>query len=126
MTATHRRCTLATMKNLGERIRELRDEKDLSMRELAKRAEISSAYLSDIEFDKRHPSDDVMHRLADALDTTFKELKEYDTRKAVEEMKQRVSKDPRLGFALRRVLDENVTAEELVKLANDKAKRAKK
>ena len=92
------------MKNLGERIRELRDEKDLSMRELAKRAGISSAYLSDIEFDKRHPSDDVMHRLADALDTTFKELKEYDTRTAVEEMKQRVSKDPRLGFALRRVL----------------------
>jgi transcriptional regulator with XRE-family HTH domain len=115
------------MKSLGERIRELRDEKDLSLRELCKKAgQISPAFLSDIELGRRHPSDHVLKAIAKALGTTFDDLKEYDARPAVEEIKRRLLKDPKLGFAFRRVLDENVSPEELLKLANDKAKRNKK
>ncbi|MFS8087439.1 MAG: helix-turn-helix domain-containing protein [Acidobacteriota bacterium] len=114
------------MKNLGERIRELRDGKDLSLRELCKKAGISPAFLSDIELGRRHPSDTVLRAIAKVLGTTFDDLKEYDERPAVEEIKRRLLKDPKLGFAFRRILDENVSAEELVKLADDKAKRTKK
>jgi transcriptional regulator with XRE-family HTH domain len=115
------------MKSLGERIRELRDEKDLSLRELCKKAGgISPAFLSDIELGRRHPSDQVLTAIAKALKTTFEDLKKHDTRPALEEMKRRAMQDPKLGFAFRRILDENVSSDELLKLANDKAKRLKR
>jgi transcriptional regulator with XRE-family HTH domain len=115
------------MKSFGERIRELRDEKDLSLRELCKKAgNISPAFLSDIELGRRHPSDQVLTAIAKALGTTFEELKKHDTRPAMEEMKRRVMQDPKLGFAFRRMLDENVSSDDLLKLANDKAKKLKK
>jgi transcriptional regulator with XRE-family HTH domain len=117
------------MKSLGERIRELRDEEDLSLRELCKKAgDISPAFLSDIELGRRHPSEQVLRDIAKAFRnrTTLEELKTYDTRPAVEEIKRRVLQDPRMGFAFRRILDENVSTEDLLKLADDKAKRNKK
>jgi transcriptional regulator with XRE-family HTH domain len=115
------------MKTLGERIRELRDEKDLSLRELCKKAgDISPAFLSDIELGRRHPSDQVLRALAKALGTSAEELKEYDNRQAVQEIKRRALQDPKLGFAFRRILDENISSDDLLKLANEKARRSKK
>ena len=115
------------MKSLGERIRELRDEMDLSLRELCMKAgDISPAFLSDIELGRRHPSDQVLRAIAKALGSTVEELKAYDNRPAVEEIKRRAMQDPKLGFAFRRILDENISSDELLKLANDKAKRSKK
>lgn len=115
------------MKSLGERIRELRDERDLSLRELCKAAgDISPAFLSDIELGRRHPSDPVLRDIAKVLETDFDELKEYDTRPAVEEMKRRALSNPTMGFAFRKMLDANVSPEDLLKLASEKAKKAKK
>jgi transcriptional regulator with XRE-family HTH domain len=115
------------MKSLGERIRELRDEKDLSLRELCRKADdISPAFLSDIELGRRHPSDQVLRAISRALGSTVEELKEYDNRPAVEEIKRRAMQDPNLSFAFRRILDENISSDDLLKLANDKAKRSKK
>jgi transcriptional regulator with XRE-family HTH domain len=131
LTAKVYTCTLSEMKSLGARIRELRDEKDISLRELGKRVgPLSAAYLSDVELGRRNPTDEVLRAIAKALGTTFDELKQYDNRPAAEEMKRRTLHSPQLGFAFRRILDENVSEEELVKellkLANDKAKRIKK
>lgn len=114
------------MKSLGERIRELRDDRDLLLRELCKASgDISPAFLSDIELGRRHPSDPVLRDIAKALKTDFADLKAHDTRPAVEEMKRRALADPNMGFAFRRILDTNVSSEDLLKLANDKAKRDK-
>lgn len=115
------------MKSLGERIRELRDERDLSLRELCKAAgDISPAFLSDIELGRRHPSEQVLKDIAKALKTDFGELKEHDTRPAVEEMKRRALSNPTMGFAFRRMLDADISPEELLKLASDKEKKNKK
>ncbi|KXK05261.1 MAG: HTH-type transcriptional regulator SinR [Acidobacteria bacterium OLB17] len=115
------------MKSLGERIRELREERDLSLRELCKKAgDISPAFLSDIELGRRHPSDQVLKEIAKALKTDLAELKSHDTRPAVEEMKRRAMSDPALGFAFRRMLDANVSPEDLLKLVEDKAKKSAK
>jgi len=114
------------MKSLGQRIRELRDENDLSLRELSTKAQVSRAFLSDIELDRRSPSDNILRALATALGTTFEDLKQLDNRPTLEEIRRRVLVNPKLGFAFRRLLDENVSPEDLVKLADDKAKRKKK
>lgn len=102
------------MKTLGERIRELREERDLSVRELAKKLKVSAPFLSDVELGRRHPSEDVLERLATALETTPDDLKKHDTRPPVQELKRMAASDPVMGFALRKMVDDGVDAKELL------------
>jgi transcriptional regulator with XRE-family HTH domain len=112
-------------KTLGERIRELREAKDYSIRELAKKLKVSAAFLSDVELGRRHPSGDVLERLAQLLGETSKELKKHDARPPVQELKRIAASNPTMGFALRRMVDEKVSPEELIKFL-DRHERDKK
>jgi transcriptional regulator with XRE-family HTH domain len=94
------------VKTLGERIRELREAKDVSLRELARRLDISAAHLSDIELGRRYPSDKLFAKIARTLRTTVGALRDYDTRPPVDELKRMAAKDPAFGLALRRVVNE--------------------
>jgi transcriptional regulator with XRE-family HTH domain len=104
------------MNMLGERIRELRDKKDLSLRELAKTLNISAAFLSDIELGRRFPSDKVLAGMAKALETTVEDLRTYDTRVPVEDIKRRANSDPMLGMFLRKVIDKKISAKRLLEV----------
>lgn len=62
-------------KALGRRLRAARERQDLSLSEVARRAGISKAYLSQLENgESSHPSYDVMGRLAAALATSIPDL----------------------------------------------------
>jgi transcriptional regulator with XRE-family HTH domain len=112
------------MKTMGQRIRELRDEKDLSLRGLAKKlGGLSAAFLSDVELGRRHPSAKVLNEMARVLDTTVDELKSYDTRSSIEDLRRLAAQDPRFRLAFRLVRDKRVTPEDLIKLANRKPDR---
>lgn len=113
-------------KTLGERIRELREAKDLSGRELAKKLEVSAAFLSDIELGRRYPSDKVLSEIARMLGTTVEDLRKYDTRAPVKDLKRLAMLNPAYGLAFRRVIDKKVSAEELINLANKKSERDKR
>lgn len=104
------------MKSLGEKIRELREHKDISLRELAKKLEISAAFLSDVELGRRNPSKKVLRQIALDLDVKPEELENYDTRLPVEEMRRMVQADPAFGLALRKVIDKKISPEDLMKL----------
>jgi len=122
----HRKLTVDySMKPLGERIRELRDQHDLSVRELAKKIKVSAPFLSDIELGRRHPSDEVLKSIAAALRTALGELKKHDARPPVQELRRIAANDPAMGFALRRVVDEGVDANELIEFL-DRHVRSKK
>ncbi len=114
------------MKPLGERIRELRDQHDLSVRELAKKAKVSAPFLSDVELGRRHPSDEVLKLIASCLDTTLDELKKHDSRPPVEELKRISANNPAMGFALRRVVDEDVSPDELLEFLKHHGRSKKK
>ena len=115
------------MKTLGERVRELRDEKDLSLREFAKKlGGLSAAFLSDVELGRRHPSDKVLLRMAQVLGTSIVELRSHDTRAPVEDLKRQTHADPTWGLALRRMIDAKVDPEQLMKLADDTERKRKK
>lgn len=62
----------------GERVRELRLEKQLTQRELADRLGVSFTYVSKVENEKLHfgnyPSEKFIHRLADELEADENEL----------------------------------------------------
>ncbi|HXU21052.1 MAG TPA: helix-turn-helix transcriptional regulator [Verrucomicrobiae bacterium] len=114
------------MKTLGERIRELRETKDLSVRELARRLGITAPFLSDVELGRRHPKDEVLKAIASHLGTTFEELKKHDSRPPVQELKRMAAANPAMGFALRRVVDEGIKPEALLKFLNTQGGAKKK
>ena len=113
------------MKTLGEQIRELREQRDFSVRELAKKLEVSAAFLSDVELGRRYPSDDVLKRLASKLGTQVDELKKYDSRAPVQELKRMAASDPAMGFALRRVVDGGISSKDLFEFLKQHEKKSK-
>jgi transcriptional regulator with XRE-family HTH domain len=110
-----------TARTLGERIRELREAQDWSLREFGKKLDglklegLSAAFLSDVELGRRHPSERVLADMARVLGTTVDDLKSYDVRPTVQEIKRLVDRNPAFGFAFRRVLDKDMSPEELLK-----------
>lgn len=114
------------MKTLGQRIRELREEKDYSLRELAKKLGVSAAFLSDVELGRRYPSDKVFASIALILDTKLEDLRQYDTRPTIEDLKRLTSSDPLYGVAFRKVIDGKISPQDLIDLAEKKSQRKKK
>lgn len=108
------------MKTLGERIRELREEKDLSLRELATTISVSAAFMSDVELGRRHPSDKHLAAIARVLETSIEDLAEYDTRPPVQEFRRRTLSDPEFGFAFRQVMDRKVSSKELLEFLKNR------
>jgi len=53
--------------DLGQELRRLRKEAGITLRGLAATVEVSAAHLSDIEHNRRRPSDDLLRRIARAL-----------------------------------------------------------
>lgn len=114
------------MTTLGEYIRNSRDEKDISLREFAKKIGCSAAFLSDIELGKRNPSEDVFNKIAQCLGVTVTELKKYDTRPPTENMRKASVSDPKMAFAFRTLIDKNISPEDLLKFAENHSKKSKK
>jgi transcriptional regulator with XRE-family HTH domain len=104
--------------SLGQRLRELRDKADLSLRELAKRSGISSPFLSDIELGRRFPSEEILRKLAAALSVPVEDLKKYDNRGPIADLKRLMDSDPKLGFAFRTAVEKvksgELTAEDII------------
>ena len=109
--------------SLGQKIKELRDTADLSLRELATKLGVSAPFLSDIELGRRFPSEEVFAKLANAFNVSVDELQKYDSRQPVAELKRMVENNPGLGFAFRTVVenikDGKMTPESLAKLLLD-------
>jgi len=110
-------------KTLGQRLRELREAADLSLRALADKVQKTAPFLSDVELGRRHPSEEVLARLAKALRTTVEDLKQYDSRPPVDEIRKRAAEDPAFGFALRRVIDDKITPAELQEFLTKRGKK---
>jgi len=102
---------------LGHYIRGLREARDLSLRELAKKLDCSAAFLSDIELGRRYPSEKVLKDIADILKVKVDDLKAHDVRPPIEDIKRLTQNDPRYAMAFRTVIDHGVSPEQLMKLA---------
>jgi transcriptional regulator with XRE-family HTH domain len=69
-----------TAKNFGEYLKQKREEKQISLRELARRLEVSAPFLSDVENNRRAPlTEERLATLADVLNLSEAEKAEmYD------------------------------------------------
>ena len=104
------------MQTLGRRLRELRERNRISLRSLAARVRITAPYLSDIELDRRHPSDRVLIDLARALHAPVEDLRQLDPKSLLMEIQKRILSDANYAFALRHVVDRCATAEDLMQM----------
>jgi|SRR5579859_3535218 len=104
---------------LGQRLRELRDQQDISLREFARKLGCSAPYWSDVELGRRYASEDMLKEAARILKTSFLDLKALDTRPPLEELKRATAEDPRYAIAFRRLIDSKVSPEALLKLAGE-------
>lgn len=117
--------TAGMQTTLGDRLRQLRDAQDLSLRELAKQlGDITAAHLSDIEFGRRYPSDELLARLAGFFKVKEADLRTLDTRPRMEEIKRMAHSNPAFGLALRKLVDKEISPDDVLKLT--KAKEQKK
>lgn len=93
-------------KTLGSRLRELRQARGYSMRELVSRSGLKSvAFIADLERGFRHPSPEVLVRIASALNVPLAELREYDLRPPLQEISVIASQDPAWSQVFRRIVD---------------------
>lgn len=113
------------MKTLGQKIRELRQERDLSLRELATRIGVSSAFMSDVELGRRNPSDKHMEAVAHVLETPLEDLQKCDTRPPLREFQRATLADPGYSFAFRQIIDRNISSEELLQFIRDHDARSR-
>src|ERR1700751_3618668 len=104
--------------SLGQRLHELRDKADLSLRELSKKVGISRTFISYIELGRRFPSEEILAKLASALNVSLEELKQYDNREPIADLKRLMDSNPKLGFAFRTAVEKlksgELTAEDII------------
>ena len=98
-------------KTLGERIRELRLQRNLPLRQLAIRVGKSAPFISDVELGRRFPSDDVLAAIASELGVDPSHLREYDFRESVSALKRWSQTDPAWGVALRTTAEQIETGQ---------------
>lgn len=109
------------METLGGRIRFLRDQHDLSLREFARKlGDVTAAHISDIENGRRNPSSDLLLKIAKALAVPVEDLEKLGAGLPLEELRDAVRREPALGFALRKVAEEGISAEELLRFTKQR------
>jgi transcriptional regulator with XRE-family HTH domain len=112
-------------KSLGDIIREARDKKNWSLRDLAKKLEKTPSYLSDIENDRRVPAEEMLQDLARLLDLNFDDLMARAGRLG-EETTRYMMKTPAAGMLFRKVSAYKLQEEQLQKLAKEVDELVKK
>lgn len=65
------------LKNLGNRIKKLRLEKNLTQETLAEKAAIDTSYVGGIESGKRSPSIYCLYQIAAALNVSLKDIADF-------------------------------------------------
>jgi transcriptional regulator with XRE-family HTH domain len=96
---------MKTAHTLGGKIQSLRTEAGLTLRGFALKVEISAAFLSDIERDRRRPSEAVLRRIAKQLPgTTYEELDALSTT-LEQDLQRMVAETPEARQLLRTVFE---------------------
>lgn len=65
-------------KQLGERIRMLRQNRGLSQEKLGEKADLNTSFIGQIERGGKKPTIETLEKIVIALDTTFEELFAFD------------------------------------------------
>lgn len=102
-------------RTLGARVRQARVGEKLGLRELARRLKKTPSYLSDIENDRRIPSEEVLRDISRELPLEFEELMTLAGRFG-EEAQRYLQRSPAAAALFRRITESKLGEEDLGKL----------
>jgi len=112
----HTVCFVAYMaETLGDRIRDARVALGFGVRGLAGQLGVSPSYISDIENDRRVPSEAVLRAIGERLDLDFDELMALAGRFG-EDADRYMRRTPAAGALFRRLTEQKVPNEEIEEL----------
>jgi transcriptional regulator with XRE-family HTH domain len=100
---------------IGDVIREARAEFGLSLRDVTKQLHITPSYLSDIENNRRVPSEEVLRKLANLLKLDYDDLMARAGRFGAQALRY-MKRTPATGVLLRRLAEGNAPRETVEKL----------
>ena len=105
--------------SLGDKIKDLRTQLGISLRELARRSDMSAPHLSDIELGRRFPSEELLLRLAQELKVQPSELRNLDNRDSLNDLKRMMTANPTWGVAFKKMAEDSksgsLTPEEMLR-----------
>lgn len=112
---------------LGERIKRVRQERELGLRETAAKVGISATYLSRIENcqDPSPPTEKTIRALAELLEDDFDELMRLAGR-VPEDVQKVLKADPKMAAFLRTARQQKVSGAELLEMLDARKKRGGK
>jgi transcriptional regulator with XRE-family HTH domain len=102
----------------GDRIRMERARRRMTLRQLAKETGNTASYLSDIENDRRVPSEAVIRNLASVLDLDVDDLLAKAGRFG-ENADRYLRRNPEVGMLFRRMSDRNVSGDVIRRLLEE-------
>jgi transcriptional regulator with XRE-family HTH domain len=107
-----------TNTTLGDVIRKARVATDQSLREFARAVGITPSYQSDIENDRRVPSEDVLKKIADLLGLNYEELMALAGRFG-EDASRYLRRHPTAGALFRKLSETNAPEDVLRKMLRE-------
>lgn len=114
------------LETLGDRIKRVRKERGLGLRETAGKIGISATFLSRVETnaEKAAPSEEVLRKLAKLLDDDFDALMHLAERVPTD-VATMIKKDPGMPAFLRTARDQKVSGDQLLKMLEDSKKKGR-
>lgn len=112
-------------RTLGDYVREARIHKQRSLRDIGASLELAPSYLSDIENDRRVPSEEVLKGLSRELELDFDELMALAGRFG-HRAERYLKRNPTAGRLFRRLSEANLGEQELKKLLHQAEQLRKK
>lgn len=100
--------------NLGDTIKNLRIERQITQRELAEKLGVNFTYISKIENGKLEvlPSEDLIRRIAGILGANAEDLLDLAGKLDLKRLQQVAIEVPEAGMVLRRIQKQNLTDEQ--------------
>ncbi len=103
---------------LGERLRQLRKTRGLSLRRAAEILGLSAPFISDVERGRRDPSDRRLAQLMALYDVKYDDIAPHDSRMPTREIKARADTDPAFALALRSIIKSGATPLDIVEMTD--------
>ena len=103
---------------LGDHVRDARISQGRSLRDVASKLELAPSYLSDIENDRRIPSEEVLRGLSKELKLEFDELMALAGRFG-NRAERYLKRNPTAGRLFRRISEANLGEEDLKRLLRE-------
>lgn len=111
-------------KSLGDRIRDARVSDGIALRELARRLDKAPSYISDIEYNRRNPSEDVLRAICAELNLDFDVMLGLAGRLG-DEADRYLKRNPTAGVLFRKVSEAGLQEDELQHLVSEVDELAK-